>query len=116
MINQNYSIDVALTKEQREHLDWYLAYKWGVSDTLPDDHPYKNETPKVTFEIMEDDLDYFLFSNEVCMALNQDAVPIPWSTTLCTQIERGLRFDTIEKADAVLAKHEKNIKEKQNGN
>ena len=32
--------------EDREKLEGYLAHKWGLSEDLPSDHPYKNEAPQ----------------------------------------------------------------------
>lgn len=36
--------DVAST-DTRQRIEGYLAWKWGLTDDLPSDHPYKNEPP-----------------------------------------------------------------------
>jgi hypothetical protein len=37
--------DSVLTTEQVQQLEGYLAWKWGLQDNLPDNHPYKNSPP-----------------------------------------------------------------------
>ncbi|MDB9928586.1 hypothetical protein OAD34_08480, partial [Flavobacteriaceae bacterium] len=36
----------ALTEDEREKLEGYLAHKWGLEGSLPADHPYKNAAPE----------------------------------------------------------------------
>ncbi len=35
----------ALTNSQRQQVEGYLAWKWGIQSTLPSDHLYKNTVP-----------------------------------------------------------------------
>lgn len=37
----------ALTTEQRQAFEGYLAHKWGLEGSLPADHPYKDAPPTV---------------------------------------------------------------------
>src|SRR5690606_24457100 len=37
----------ALTNEERQQMEGYLAHKWGFAADLSDRHPYKNEAPLV---------------------------------------------------------------------
>jgi len=37
----------AATTEQTELLEGYLAWKWDLVSTLPNDHPYKNRIPRL---------------------------------------------------------------------
>ena len=33
------------TQLEREYLEGYIAHKWGLTSSLPNDHPYKNAAP-----------------------------------------------------------------------
>jgi hypothetical protein len=35
------------TSETRQKIEGYLAHKWGLTSSLPNDHPYKSSTPSV---------------------------------------------------------------------
>jgi hypothetical protein len=35
----------ALSLSNREKIEGYLAWKWGLQANLPSNHPYKNATP-----------------------------------------------------------------------
>ena len=35
-------IPSVLSEEDRQNLEGYLAHKWGLTDNLPTDHPYKD--------------------------------------------------------------------------
>ncbi len=37
----------ALTQEEREQMEGYLAHKWGLEDDLPNGHPYKTAVPLI---------------------------------------------------------------------
>ena len=37
----------ALTTPQRQQVEGYLAWKWGLQTSLPPTHPYKNSTPNI---------------------------------------------------------------------
>lgn len=37
----------ALTNDERQQMEGYLAHKWGLEADLPDGHPYKNEVPLI---------------------------------------------------------------------
>jgi hypothetical protein len=37
--------DGELTTTQREKIEGYLAWKWGLQSTLPPNHPYKTAAP-----------------------------------------------------------------------
>lgn len=37
----------AITTENRQKLEGYLAHKWGLAANLPSDHPYKSAAPTV---------------------------------------------------------------------
>ena len=41
------AIDGQVTTATRQRLEGYLAWKWGLVDNLPADHPYKNAPPVV---------------------------------------------------------------------
>ena len=34
-----------LSDDDRHGVEGYLAHKWGLTDKLPTDHPYKNSAP-----------------------------------------------------------------------
>jgi len=38
----------SLATEDRQKLEGYLAWKWGLQASLPADHPYKNDAPAIT--------------------------------------------------------------------
>jgi methionine-rich copper-binding protein CopC/lysophospholipase L1-like esterase len=38
----------SLATEDRQKLEGYLAWKWGLQTNLPADHPYKNAAPAIT--------------------------------------------------------------------
>jgi hypothetical protein len=40
-------IDGAISTNDRQKLEGYLAHKWGITANLPADHPYKNKAPMV---------------------------------------------------------------------
>ncbi len=40
----------ALTNDERQKTEGFLAHKWGLEDELPDGHPYKNEIPYIGVE------------------------------------------------------------------
>jgi hypothetical protein len=35
----------ALSTTQRQDVEGYLAWKWGIQATLPANHPYRNSAP-----------------------------------------------------------------------
>jgi hypothetical protein len=37
---------VALGTDDRQKMEGYLAWKWGIQDNLPADHPYKSTAPQ----------------------------------------------------------------------
>jgi hypothetical protein len=37
--------NTSLTTTQRQQLEGYLAWKWGLQASLPADNPYKNNPP-----------------------------------------------------------------------
>ncbi len=37
--------DTSLSEEDRQTVEGYLAHKWGVTDSLPETHPYKTNPP-----------------------------------------------------------------------
>ena len=47
-------IPTALTEEDRQKLEGYLAHKWGLTARLPENHPYKNNA---TFTDLDNDND-----------------------------------------------------------
>ena len=38
-------LDSAMATNERQKIEGYLAYKWGLVNSLPADHPYKSVTP-----------------------------------------------------------------------
>ena len=38
-------INETVSTDTRERIEGYLAYKWGLTANLPNDHPYKNKQP-----------------------------------------------------------------------
>lgn len=40
-------VSALLSDGDREKLEGYLAHKWGVTSTLPSNHPYKNAAPTI---------------------------------------------------------------------
>ena len=38
----------SLTNTQRQQIEGYLAWKWGLQGSLPANHPYKNSSPSTT--------------------------------------------------------------------
>lgn len=40
-------VPAALSDDDRQKLEGYLAHKWALADLLPDDHPYKAAPPVV---------------------------------------------------------------------
>lgn len=45
-INELCVINGAITQQTRQSMEGYLAWKWGLTASLPSDHPYKNSAPK----------------------------------------------------------------------
>jgi len=37
-----------LSTNQRQQVEGYLAWKWGIQSSLPSNHPYKNSSPNIT--------------------------------------------------------------------
>lgn len=46
-ISEIVSTETILSTENRQKLEGYLAWKWGLEANLPIDHPYKNTPPTV---------------------------------------------------------------------
>jgi hypothetical protein len=44
-VNEVVYYDRALTTAQRQQVEGYLAWKWGLQSKLPSNHPYKNGAP-----------------------------------------------------------------------
>ena len=47
-INEFIMFNSALTTFQRQTIEGYLAWKWGLQANLPANHPYKNASPNIT--------------------------------------------------------------------
>jgi hypothetical protein len=44
-IHEIVSYETLLTADERQKVEGYLAYKWGLQSILPPTHPYKNTRP-----------------------------------------------------------------------
>ena len=44
-INEVIVYNTALTTTQRQQIEGYLAWKWGLQASLPSGHPYQNSAP-----------------------------------------------------------------------
>jgi hypothetical protein len=44
-INELILLPAEASQTNREKLEGYLAHKWGLTSSLPENHPYKNEAP-----------------------------------------------------------------------
>ena len=49
--------DSAINETDRQNLEGYLAHKWGIDGELPNDHPYKNSSPKTSNLFFVTDVD-----------------------------------------------------------
>jgi hypothetical protein len=45
-------VNAALSVTQRQQLEGYLAWKWGLETNLPANHPYRNSAPGLTPNIL----------------------------------------------------------------
>ena len=43
---EHFTFDYTLSLEDRQKLEGYLAWKWGIQNNLPVDHPYKDSPPE----------------------------------------------------------------------
>ena len=86
----------ALTQEEREQMEGYLAHKWGLEGDLPNGHPYKTNVPLIGGAqsnlpnqlIVEGDI--IQNSNStVGMDLYLPTLTIPTDTTFVNLIVRG---------------------------
>jgi len=41
----------ALSTAERQRLEGYAAHKWGLSASLPSNHPYKNAPPRIAYQV-----------------------------------------------------------------
>ena len=48
IINEFIVFNTVLTTTQRQQIEGYLAWKWGLQGSLPSDHPYKSASPNIT--------------------------------------------------------------------
>jgi hypothetical protein len=39
--------NTSLTQTQRENIEGYLSWKWGIQANLPSTHPYKSSAPTI---------------------------------------------------------------------
>ncbi|NEN23179.1 T9SS type A sorting domain-containing protein [Cryomorpha ignava] len=86
----------ALTQEEREQMEGYLAHKWGLEGDLPSGHPYKTEAPLIGGSqsnlpnqlIVEGDIIQTSIST-VGMDLYLPTLTIPTDTTFVNLIVRG---------------------------
>lgn len=46
-INELIVLNSYISDTNREKLEGYLAHKWGLTNNLPSNHPYKNNTPTI---------------------------------------------------------------------
>lgn len=46
-INELIVLNSYISDSDREKLEGYLAHKWGLTNNLPSNHPYKNNTPTI---------------------------------------------------------------------
>jgi hypothetical protein len=50
--NSGIVAEVIITEDidevSRQRVEGYLAWKWGLVDSLPSNHPYKNKPPYIT--------------------------------------------------------------------
>ncbi len=44
-IREIIAISFALSDSDRQLIEGYLAHKWGTTNSLPSDHPYKSAAP-----------------------------------------------------------------------
>jgi len=44
---KDWADNINISLETRQKIDGYQAWKWGLVDRLPADHPYKNKPPEL---------------------------------------------------------------------
>lgn len=88
-------VPAALSTADRQKVEGYLAHKWGLSESLPADHPYKSAPPVV------EEWDGVSLSDDAEAALDDRAAPI--GTLLLRQDADGNLRLAKHKAQAGLA-------------
>lgn len=48
------AVEETLSNEDRQKIEGYLAHKWGIEDTLPAEHPYKDAAPAIILPPLAD--------------------------------------------------------------
>lgn len=89
------AVPAALSTADRQKVEGYLAHKWGLSESLPADHPYKSAPPVV------EEWDGVSLSDDAEAALDDRAAPI--GTLLLRQDADGNLRLAKHKAQAGLA-------------
>ena len=89
------AVPAALSTDDRQKVEGYLAHKWGLSESLPADHPYKAAPPVVV------EWDGVSLSDDAEAALDDRAAPI--GTLLLRQDAEGAFRLAMHKAQAGLA-------------
>ena len=51
IMNEIVIYNTALSTAQRQQVEGYLAWKWGLQSNLPSNHPYRNSVPGLTINI-----------------------------------------------------------------
>jgi autotransporter-associated beta strand protein len=76
-----------LSDANRERMEGYLAHKWGLTNSLPSNHPYKNEPPLFLFSVTvtaPTNGQVFLTGSSVTAAVEVVAGTMPYDVTFYT--------------------------------